>query len=51
MIISPPRPDTVATVLPTADGDVLVIPYVLPFRVPAEALTMTVAEWLGLDTS
>ncbi|MDP4501042.1 hypothetical protein [Nonomuraea turcica] len=32
---------------PVADG-VLVIPHILPIRVPAAAYTLTVAEWLRL---
>ncbi|MGI5155803.1 hypothetical protein [Microbispora sp. CA-102843] len=48
MIASPPRATDVATVMPCTDGDVLVIPHVLPLRITKDALTLTVAEWLGI---
>jgi hypothetical protein len=48
VIASPPRLTDVASVQPRPDGDVLVIPHVLPLRIPAAALPLTVAEWLGM---
>ncbi|GAA4560474.1 hypothetical protein [Planotetraspora kaengkrachanensis] len=48
MIASPPCLTDVAIVFPRPDGDVLVVPHVLPFRVPGEALMLTAAEWLGI---
>lgn len=48
VIASPPRLTDVASVQLRADGGVLVIPHLLPLRIPAEALPLTVAEWLGI---
>lgn len=48
VIASPPQLG--ADVRITSDGSAVVIPCVLPFRVPAEAMGLTVAAWLGLDT-
>jgi hypothetical protein len=48
VIATPPRASDVATLFPCADGDVLVVPHVLPFRVSSDALGLTVAEWLGI---
>lgn len=42
------RATDVATVMPCTDGDVLVIPHVLPLRIPKDALGLTLAEWLGV---
>lgn len=49
VIASPPRLTDVASVQLRPDGDVLVIPHMLPFRIPAAALTLTVGEWLGVQ--
>ncbi|GII76667.1 hypothetical protein Sru01_16490 [Sphaerisporangium rufum] len=38
----------VASVHVGADDNLLVVPHILPLRVPREALTLTVAEWLGI---
>ncbi|MEV7805009.1 hypothetical protein AB0O28_18870 [Microbispora sp. NPDC088329] len=48
VIASPSRLPDIADVRVTSDGGAVVIPFVLPFRVPAEAMGMTVREWLGL---
>lgn len=42
----PPTDTLPGVALPVADG-VLVIPAVLPLHIPATALHLTVAEWLG----
>lgn len=47
VIASPPRATDVASVHLCPDGDVLLIPHVLPLRIPRDALALTVAEWLG----
>lgn len=43
----PPTVTLPCDVLPVADG-VLVIPHLLPLHIPTTALTLTVAEWLGV---
>jgi hypothetical protein len=48
VIAFPPYAADIAAVHPRPDGDVLVIPHVLPLRIPREALTLTVSDWLGL---
>ncbi|MEU8278223.1 hypothetical protein ACFYOK_37350 [Microbispora bryophytorum] len=48
MIASPPRLPDIADIRVTSDGGAVVIPYLLPFAIPAEAMGMTVREWLGL---
>ncbi|MGI5161409.1 hypothetical protein [Microbispora sp. CA-102843] len=48
MIASPPQLPDIADVRVTSDGGAVVIPHLLPFTIPAEAMGMTVAEWLGL---
>ncbi len=47
-MVSPPLLADAAYVTPRTDGGYTVVPHVLPFDVPKEALTLTVAEWLGL---
>lgn len=43
-------PTLAAHISPRPDGSHIVIPHLLPIHVPAAALTLTVAEWLDLDT-
>lgn len=49
VITTSPRASDVAFVQLLQDGDVLLVPFVLPLRVPRAALELTVAEWLGLE--
>jgi hypothetical protein len=41
-------PETLACAVHSVAGGVLVVPAVLPFYVPDEALSLTVEEWLGI---
>lgn len=43
-----PPPRLRCHVFPHADG-VRIVPPALPFHVPRDAYTLTVAEWLGLQ--
>jgi len=51
VIPPPPRLADVASVQPCPDGGVLVIPHILPLRIPADAFPLTVAEWVGITPS
>lgn len=51
MNASPPRPVAPAWVTIHPDGSATLIPYQLPVHVPTDHMPLTLAEWLGVDTT